>query len=267
MQAYLDYFELTERIGWRLGDLPWNEPQLDRVSDDDRKAIAATSVIESGVPHYAKVWGVVDGFADDWELAQFVTLWAGEEERHNVTLNRLARLVGEGDAVAGDYRRVAETDFVAAQKAGCPTRCYSTIPGMLTYAMIQELVTWRFYLSASKQTKSLLVREAFRRIGEDEMRHHVWYRDALKARHARAPDKAWFAEQVSAATRHFRMPHGIFHVRERFFDVESNVVGKLGVLDIKLRVAKALSFDRGLVAALASSSAPQPLVAQAIAAT
>jgi hypothetical protein len=31
-----------------------------------------------------------------------------------------------------------------AQKRTCPSNCLSTIPGMLTYAMIQELATQKF---------------------------------------------------------------------------------------------------------------------------
>src|SRR5437867_3327544 len=30
MKAYLDYFELTERKGWRLTDLPWDSPGLEQ---------------------------------------------------------------------------------------------------------------------------------------------------------------------------------------------------------------------------------------------
>jgi hypothetical protein len=249
MDAYLDYFELTERKGWRLTDLPWETPDLEQVTGADRAAVVATSVIESGVPHYSKLWDLVAGFREDWELAQFVTLWAGEEERHNVVLHRLARLLGEQPD--DEYRRVAEADFPRAQKQSCASRCYETIPGMLTYTVLQELVTWKFYSSAAKQTKSRLVREAFRRIGEDEMRHHVWYRDALKARWERAPDRAWFEGQIEAAVASFKMPHAIFHLQERFFDEESDVIGRLGLMDIKLKAARALGFDAGLLKRLA----------------
>ena len=248
MNAYLDYFDLTERKGWRLTDLPWETPDLELITKRDRDAVIATSVIESGVPHYAKLWDLVDGFRADWELAQFVTLWAGEEERHNVALHKLTRIL---NAEPNDeYARVANADFPRAQKQSCPTHCYENIPGMLTYTVIQELVTWKFYSCAAKATKSRLVRETFRRIGEDEMRHHVWYRDALQARWERSNDRAWFSSQIEAAARHFQMPHSIFHLQEQFFDVDSDVVGKLGQLDIKLKIARALSFDKALVGRL-----------------
>lgn len=252
MDAYLEYFDLTERKGWRLPELPWNDPELDKVSDADRAAVIATSVIESGVPHYSKLWEMVDGFFADWELAQFVTLWAGEEELHNVALNRLAKLIGADAQVQPEYARVAQFDFPTAQKAECPSKCYSNIPGMLTYTIVQELVTWKFYSSAARQTKSKLVRETFGKIGEDEMRHHVWYREALKARYAKAEDKEWFKDQIVAAVQHFHMPHSIFHLQEKFFDEESKVVGTLGYLDIKMKLARAFSFDAGLLKRLAS---------------
>jgi len=254
MKAYLDYFELTERKGWRLTDLPWDSPDIDQVSAADRAAVLATSVIESGVPHYTKLWDLVEGFADDWELANFVTLWAGEEERHNVALNRLARVVGASAEAEPEYRRVAEYEFPKAQKAECPSRCYNTIPGMLTYTVLQELVTWKFYSSAARQTKCRLVREAFSLVGADEMRHHVWYRDALKARYQASADKASYADRIVEAVRHFRMPHSIFRLQEKFFDQESRVVGTLGLLDIKMKAARALAFDASVLARLATGS-------------
>jgi len=249
MNAYLDYFDLTERKGWRLTDLPWATPDLELVSPADLAAVVATSVIESGVPHYAKLWDLVEGFRADWELAQFVTLWAGEEERHNVALNRLATVLNASPTA--EYAKVAEADFPRAQKASCPSHCYESIPGMLTYTVIQELVTWKFYSSAAKATKSRLVRETFRRIGEDEMRHHVWYRDALKARWETSTNRAWFEGQIEQAVEHFKMPHSIFHLQEKFFDVDSHVVGTLGFLDIKLKAAKAFAFDASLLKRLA----------------
>ena len=259
MNAYLDYFDLTERKGWRLQDLPWDKPELDRVTPEDRAAVLATSIIESGVPHYAKLWEMVDGFFEDWELAQFVTLWAGEEERHNVALQKLTAVLGQSDEARPEYARIAQFDFPRAQKAECPSRCYSNIPGMLTYTVLQELVTWKFYSSAASQSKSALVKETFHKIGADEMRHHVWYRDALKARWERSTDRKWFSDQVVDAVRHFHMPHSIFHLQEKFFDEDSRVVGKLGYLDVKMKAARALSFDKSIITRLASSAGPEEL--------
>lgn len=261
MNAYLDYFDLTDRKGWRLQDLPWDTPDAERLTERDRKAVLATSVIESGVPHYSKLWDLVDGFRGDWELAQFVALWAGEEERHNVALQRLVSVFGLADQAMPDYQRVATFDFPTAQKAECPSRCYSNLPGMLTYTVVQELVTWKFYSSAARATKSRLLKEAFSRIGEDEMRHHVWYRNALRARYQTAADKAWFSEQVIEAVRHFHMPHQIFHIQERFFEVESDFVGTLGVLDIKLKAARALSFDPSILLRLREEPGALPVPA------
>ena len=262
MQAYLDYFDLTERKGWRLTDLPWDQPDLDKLTPADRAAVLATSVIESGVPHYSKLWEMVDGFFADWELAQFVTLWAGEEERHNVTLQRLTHLFGQSEQAAPEYASVASCDFPTRQKAECPSRCYTNIPGMLTYTVIQEVVTWKFYASAARRTKSRLLKEAFGKIGEDEMRHHVWYREALKARYARAADQQWYQDQIVAAVQHFRMPHSIFQLQQKFFDQESDVVGTLGYLDIKMKVARALSFEPSLIARLARMRKEDSAVAE-----
>lgn len=250
MDAFLSYFELTERKGWRLPDLDWERADWERASASDRQAVAATSGIESGVPHYTRTWALTEAFSSDWELAQFVTLWAGEEERHNVALQRAAKALGVANQAG--YEEVARTDFAALHKAHCPSGCYRTIPGMLTYTLIQELVTWKFYSQAAKQSRSRFLAALFSKIGEDEMRHHVWYRNALRERFARTPaeEKARFRALVVEAVNRFEMPHFFYGLHEEFFR-ESEVLGRLARLDIKLRVAKALSFDRELLRDLA----------------
>src|SRR5262245_10932114 len=118
MEAFLNYFELTERKGWRLTDLDWEHADWEKASEADRRAVAATSGIESGVPHYTRTWALTNGIAEDWELAQFISLWAGEEERHNVSLQRAATALNVS-AQAG-YEVVARADFAARHKAHCP---------------------------------------------------------------------------------------------------------------------------------------------------
>jgi hypothetical protein len=250
MEAFLKYFELTERKGWRLSDLDWEGADWGKASEADRRTVAATSGIESGVPHYTRAWALTDGVSKDWELAQFVSLWAGEEERHNVALQRAAAALGVSGQAGYDV--VAEIDFAALQKAHCASGCYRTIPGMLTYAAIQELVTWKFYSHAAKQSRSRFLAGLFGKIGEDEMRHHVWYREALKERFARTPvalQEAFLAPVVEAVNR-FEMPHTFYKLHEEFFSGGEGL-GRLARLDIKLRVVKALSFDRRVLSGLA----------------
>lgn len=253
MDAFLSYFDLTERKGWRLPDLDWEQADWDKASEADRRAVAATSGIESGVPHYTRTWALTAGVAQDWELAQFVTLWAGEEERHNVALQRAARALGVS-AQAG-YEQVATTDFATLHKAQCASGCYSTLPGMMTYTILQELVTWKFYSVAAKQSRSKFLATLFGKIGEDEMRHHVWYREALKARFAKTPaaEQATFRALVAEAVNRFEMPHLVYGLHEEYFG-SNEVIGRLARLDIKLRVAKALSFDPLLIAELTSGT-------------
>ena len=68
--------------------------------------------------------------------------------------------------------------------------------------------------TAQMRTQLSVVHEA-----ADEMRHHVWYRDALKARWEKSADREWFTDQIIEAVRHFHMPHSIFHLQEKFFDL------------------------------------------------
>ena len=56
---YEDYYELSEKMGWRATDLEWDDLRRHQdaglIGDFERKALLGTAVIEHGVPHYAEV--------------------------------------------------------------------------------------------------------------------------------------------------------------------------------------------------------------------
>jgi acyl-[acyl-carrier-protein] desaturase len=208
---YEAYYELAERNGWRVSDLDWDQLQRDvdagAISDHDRGALQGTAVIEHGVPHYAEVWSLVEHLRDHWQLWQFTTLWTGEEHRHSFALKKTCEVLGVADEIERDFEAVAEFPFAREQKQSCELDCYRSVPGMLTYAIIQELATNRFYLTAAKRSNSPFLKKLFTLIAGDEMRHHCFYRDALHTAYETSTDRAWFVEQVFPATQAIKMPH------------------------------------------------------------
>ena len=64
---------------------------------------------------------------------------------------------------------------------------------MLTYAMIQELATQKFYTMAAKRTESPFLRRLWSLIAADEMRHHVFYREHLQGAYQAAADQPWYS--------------------------------------------------------------------------
>jgi hypothetical protein len=258
---YEQYYELSERHSWRATDLDFDELERDRqgglISEFDRKALLGTAVIEHGVPHYAEVWSLVNGLRDNWELWQFTTLWTGEEHRHSYVLKKTCDLIGLEEPLAADLDKVTHFPFAATQKASCPADCYRTVAGMLTYAMIQELATNKFYGLAAKKTKSPFLRDMFQRIAGDEMRHHVFFRDTLRELHATAADPAAVSEQVYQATRSFRMPHLVYDVQMDFFERGDWSLGTLGKIAFKAQLARCFSFDAHLLARLLRESSSE----------
>lgn len=247
---YEQYFELAERHGWRVSDLDWDQLKAESaagvLTDLDRAALLGTAVIEHGVPHYAEVWGQVEHLRDHWQLWQFTTLWTGEEHRHSYALKKACDVLGLGDQIAGDLTSVAVSRFAEVQKQSCMDDCYKTIPGMLTYAIIQELATNHFYLTIARRTASRFVKEIFTLIAGDEMRHHVFYRDALRAGFASSDDPVWYSDQVYRATRAFKMPHLIYKLQVPFFEG-----GDWGIeVDLRAQLARCFSFDPTLLGRL-----------------
>jgi hypothetical protein len=251
---YDEYYELSEKTGWRITDFDWStlvsEDEAGLVSDFDREALLGTAVIEHGVPHYAEVWSLVENLRDHWELWQFTTLWTGEEHRHSHALKKACEVLGIADRISDDLQAVTEFPFARAQKQSCEDDCYRTVPGMLTYAMIQELATHRFYALAAKRTRSPFLKRLLSSIAADEMRHHVFFRDALRDGWARAPSKDEYSDQVFRATAAFKMPHLIYELQVGFFEGGDWDIGP----DIKAQLARCFSFDMGLIARLIASN-------------
>ncbi len=248
---YDEYYELSERAGWRTTDIDWSQLEADvnagLFAPFDRHALIATAVIEHGVPHYADVWARVEGLKDDWELWQFTTQWTGDEHRHSFALKKACELARLHDVLEPELQAVAAFPFAQAQKESCPEDCYRTVPGMLTYAMIQELATNRFYTMAAKTVQSPTLRTLFSKIAADEMRHHVYFRDGLRARYEASADKPWFVDQVFAAAQAFKMPHLIYHLQEGFFEGGDWNIGQ----DMMVQLGRCFSFDMSLLMRLA----------------
>ncbi len=263
---YNDYYEMSERMGWRITDLDWNvlrrEADAGKVSRFDEEALLGTTVIEYGVPHYSEVWTLVDGVRHEWDLWQFTTLWTGEEHRHSFALRKACDTLGITPRVEADLEAVERFRFAETQKQTCATDCYRTIPGMLAYTVIQELATNKFYGLAAKRTESPFLKELFGLIAADELRHHVYYRDALKDLHGKAKDREAYVESVYDAVRAFKMPHLIYGLQTEFFEQGDWTIGRLGKLAFKAQLARCFSFDAGLLARLASSNAEAELDAK-----
>jgi hypothetical protein len=257
--TFEEYYELTERTGWRTTDLDWDELRRDqdagRISDFDEQALLGTAVIEHGVPHYSEVWTLVEGLREHWELWQFTTLWTGEEHRHSYVLKKTCDALGITDRIVADLAAVTSFPFARTQKASCPSDCYRSVPGMLAYTVIQELATNKFYALAARRTKSPFLRRLLLLIAGDEMRHHVFYRDAMRDLHRTAEDRDWYCDEVYKAGRSFRMPHLIYDLQMEFFEHGDWTIGKLGRIAFKAQLARSFGFDAKLLHRLVTDNA------------
>lgn len=256
-----EYYELSEKTGWRTSDLDWDGLRRDQdsglISEFDLQALLGTAVIEHGVPHYGEVWTLVEGLRHHWELWQFATLWTGEEHRHSYALKKTCDALGVTSRIEADLAQVTKFRFAEAQKAVCPSDCYRTVPGMLAYTVIQELATNKFYTIAQKRTKSPFMKRLFQLIGGDEMRHHVFYRDAMKEIYATtgAKDQEWYSDQVFKSASAFHMPHLVYGLQMDLFEHGDWSLGTLGKLAFKAQLARCFSFDTRLLKRLVTSGA------------
>lgn len=249
------YFEMSEKSGWRTTDLNWNKIDKENISDIDKQAILATAIIEHGVPHYSDTWSMVKGIEKEWELWQFVTLWAGEEHRHSYALKKLADILDiVSDAKYYEktekgeyyYKQISETPFAKMHKDICKTDCYSSIGGMLTYTALQELVTAKYYQAVCKSTKSKFIKELFGNIAKDELKHHAFYAQAISRYYDKSDNKEAYLKDVYNAVVSFEMPHKIYAKDFNFFEYY-DMLSKMDLIEVKLRAGKFLAFSPQLV--------------------
>jgi len=251
-----DYYQLSERITWRITDFDFDAIDLGNVSDDDREKVRETTLIENGIPHYTELWGAIDGFANEWELRQFNLIWSFEEFRHAESLRLLSEKLGLG--LEGEIETVKHTPFVKNRNDSC--KCYATIGGMLMYTVLQELVTWKFYSNWSKVTKSDFLRRLIAEIAADEMRHHQWFANALSRYFARAADPDAYRREVIEAAFAFHMPHNFYALRFPF--IEDRLPEYFSVEDLnqmKSKVIKILAFDQEVLIQVAARVAKTDL--------
>jgi hypothetical protein len=241
-----DYYMLSERVGWRLTDIDLEHLDVDNVSDDDRLKVKETALIENGIPHYTDLWAALEGIGQEWELRQFNLIWSYEEFRHAESLRRLAERLDID--ISAQLDTVRNTAFVKNRNASCESGCYETIPGMLMYTILQELITWKFYATWAKVTRSEGLRTLVSNIGADEMRHHQWFANSLPRYFERSRDKAEFRRRVAEALRSFHMPHNFYALHFPFIDDRfSEYFDEDGINQIKLKIGKILSFDLELL--------------------
>ena len=245
MHSFTEYYMLMERIGWRLTDCDFEAIDMENITDADRRRARDTAITESAVPHYIDMWGGVEGIKPMWELRQFAALWAGEEHRHSEGLRLLCEKL-EVDAQA-EFQAVEESPFVATARKSCPSNCYSTISGLLTYTTIQELVTYRFYRNWAKDTKSVFLQDFLGKLAADEMRHHQWFANALQRYLPLVEDQQAYRQGIVDALAAFHMPHSYFPVEFPYFDARgATYFGEADFQSMKEKIVKIVTFDEQL---------------------
>lgn len=246
MHDFHEYFLLLERIGWRLTEFDFAAIDMENITDDDRQRARDTAITESGVPHYSAVWDGVEGISDQWELRQFATLWTAEEHRHSEGLRMLCEALGV-DA-SSEFEAVRTCDFVAKHNGACPSGCYNTVSGLLTYTTLQELVTWKFYQCWTKATKSTFIKGLVGKIAADEIRHHQWFANALQRYLPLAQDQTAYRQGIVDAIQAFHMPHNYYPVRFPFFDeTQISYFTEEDFQQLRDKITKVVSFDADLV--------------------
>lgn len=194
------FFRIHEKVMWQLGGIDFNSIQPDLLTDLDVKALRGAMLVESHNPVYTS--RILDYYRHDRPMTSFVVTWAYEEMKHYEVL--LAYLKATDRLDLGELDDLL--DQTRAGEWGDEAMEYTKVQA-LTYTVLQEQTTGRFYKRFADVTREPLLQEILRTISGDEYRHCQYYLEKGKQEIAKDRDKG--LEEADVIIRTFEMP-GVF---------------------------------------------------------
>jgi hypothetical protein len=179
-----DYSATADSRGWnRFEAFAWEEIRAERLTADQRSAVAFMTYIEDHLPgyfaEYHRLFPVDETpapaeFIHNRELYRFTVQWAHEEDRHAHTL--FTYQVRSGLASAEELRRDLA---VEGQKRFClgqlePVQAF-------TYTLVQEKATQLFYRQFASVVQEPVLRRILVHLARDESRHFAFFVKVVEA--------------------------------------------------------------------------------------
>lgn len=195
------FFRIHEKVMWQLGGIDFSSVKPELLTDLDIKALRGAMLVESHNPVYTS--RILDYYRNDRPMTSFVVTWAYEEMKHYEVL--LAYLRATHKLNSGELDDLLEQ--TRSGPWGDEAMGYTRVQA-LTYTVLQEQTTGRFYKRFAEVTKEPILQDILRTISGDEYRHCQYYLEKDKQELAKDRDKG--LEEVDQILRDFEMPGGTF---------------------------------------------------------
>jgi hypothetical protein len=160
-------------------------------------------LVEEMLPDYVALISQI--FRDDYRV-NWASRWAGQEEGHSLALRawrHAADTTFTSEAAVHSHQALMKLKWNPVKQ----NPLFADSVYALAYTLWQEYVTWKTYLSVAEYAERIgqtALKILCERLGFEEMRHHVYYRDVLEFVYRLDPQQA--TDMLVLAHQQFRMP-------------------------------------------------------------
>lgn len=190
------FFRIHENVMWKLSAVDFSQIDRTKLNQRDIDGVKGAMLVESHNPVYTQ--RILEYFRRDRVMTGFVVTWAYEEMKHHQVLERYLRACNMVDEPALDDLLTQTRDGAWGDEEQGFKRVQN-----LTYTIVQEQVTGRFYKRFAEVTEEPLLQQILSIISKDEYRHCAYY--LLKGKQELATGNGTFSDVREALLR-FRMP-------------------------------------------------------------
>ena len=169
---YDKMFRRLEAARWRLADVPFDEVDTSRVSEQSLQAIEVNCLMELSSLYAVRMF--LRDFREIPDFCQFASIWYYEEMKHYLVLREYLKVFDR----APDTDQFQELDTELAPSPWPPT---------LALHYCSELRLGMWYHRWSEEAEEPVLAGIYREIGNDEFRHAACYRDFMEQALERDP--------------------------------------------------------------------------------
>jgi hypothetical protein len=201
------FLRKADDYNWnRFNSFAWEQIQADRLTENQRGAVAFVTFIEDHLPGYFAEYHrlfPVDGatplptFIHNRELYRFTVRWAQEEDRHAHVL--FTYQVRSGIASADTLRQELAVEGRKAFTLGDlkPVQAF-------TYTLLQEKATQLFYRQFASSVDEPVLQNILTHLARDEARHFAFFVRVIEAYIDQYGDAVF--PLMKEVVRDFKMP-------------------------------------------------------------
>jgi Rubrerythrin. len=154
---YYGLFREAESVRWKMSDIPFDAIEKDKAPPGLVELIRANAAAE--LTTWTATNQFFQGFSDDVDFTQWMTVWLYEETKHPQALMCWAKHFGES----------FDTGFFLEGRKTYPFM--NSKMGTLTFNILSEIEAATYYLSVSRNVQEPVLKLITKNLAADEARH------------------------------------------------------------------------------------------------